>query len=111
HHVDVGLVAETGHGKRQRPGIGIVPTRLEELAAVPANVGHVPLVYLAVKETGAVNGGMAFAEVDHELPEPEQAAVFLHLLPVEPAQWAVLAIGVVVALLRAADLIARQNHG
>ena len=50
------------------------------------------------------------AEGDQPLAESQQFRVPPHERPVEPSQRAVVAIGVVVAELRAADLVAHQQH-
>ena len=84
---------------------------MQELAAVPTDVRQAALVHLAVEEAGAMNGRMAFAEVDHQFPEAEQLAVFFQQWPVEPTDFVVLAIGVVVALLGAPDFVARETMG
>ena len=47
---------------------------------------------------------------DHAADKLEQQAAFLVEVPVDPGQLVVLAVGVVVAALRAADLVARHQH-
>ena len=50
-------------------------------------------------------------EVNQSLGKPQQRGFPFHVMPVEPADFVVLAVGVVVASLGAADLVAHQQHG
>ncbi len=54
---------------------------------------------------------MLLAEGDHPREEAHHSGVLLGQLPVEPADLVVLAVGVVVAALGAAELVAAQEHG
>ena len=53
---------------------------------------------------------MLLAEVDDLLEETEDIGILVDVVPVEPANFIVLAIGIVVAELGVAHLVARQNH-
>ena len=65
----------------------------------------------AGEEVGAADGGLRPAEGDQRLAEADQVLVLLDQPPVEPGDGVVLAVGVVVALLGAAALVAEQEHG
>jgi hypothetical protein len=54
---------------------------------------------------------MDLSQVDHVAKKPEQAGVFFCQVPVDPTDIIVLAIGIVVALLGATELISGQYHG
>jgi len=53
---------------------------------------------------------IALTEVNHQLEESEYISVLLHKIPVKPTKLVILAVGVVVALLRASDFITSRNH-
>ena len=74
----------------------------------PRDVGRVRAERLAVEEVAAPEHRMRAPEGDQPLREREQRAVLV--LPVEPRDLVVLAVGVVVAALRAADLVAAEQH-
>src|SRR6516162_3677733 len=50
------------------------------------------------------------ASGDEQLPEAQERAVLFRQTPVEPTDLIVLAVGVVVAFLRAANLVAGHEH-
>jgi hypothetical protein len=62
------------------------------------------------EERSASEQRMAVAQRDHALGEAEQGSRFVVQIPVHPRQLVVLAIGVVVAPLRAAEFVAMQQH-
>ena len=57
-----------------------------------------------------VASGKALAELNHLFDETMDVSMLFDQAPVEPANFVVLAIRIVVAVLRAAEFIARQNH-
>ena len=88
-----------------RPILGL---HLGSVGAEPGDVRGVGAERVAVEEVAAAEDGMGPPERDQPLREREQGAVFV--LPVEPRDLVVLAVGVVVALLGAAALVAAQQH-
>ena len=65
----------------------------------------------AARIFGAIaQGRMFLAQGDQLLDEMEQALVFGQIIPVEPADGIVLAVGIVVAVLRIAEFVACQEH-
>ena len=65
------------------------------------------MIDIAILEKLApVQVGMSFAELDQPARELQQLDAALVQLPIEPADLVVLAVGVVVAVLGAADLVA-----
>ena len=65
----------------------------------------------ALEEAAALKDGMVQAETDEVGREVEEPASGGPERPVEPGDLVVLAIGVVVAALRAPDLVAPREHG
>ena len=89
----------------------VVPLGLVELEAVPADVLEPAPVAAAGEERAAAQARVARAAgAIMLLEEPEERrALLLDQRPVEPAELVVLAVGVVVAALRAADLVAARR--
>src|SRR5579872_917380 len=54
--------------------------------------------------------GMAFAESNHATEETEDIAMLFKQRPVEPVDLVILAIGVIIAALRAPHLVAGYEH-
>ncbi len=52
-----------------------------------------------------------FPSLDHELPKAEHGLVFFNIIPVEPTDLIVLAVGIIVTQLSATDLITHHHHG
>ena len=70
------------------------------------------MIHLAVlKKLAAAQVGMRPAELDELAGELQQLGLALVEFPVVPADLVVLAIGVVVAVLGAANLVAAAHHG
>ena len=85
--------------------------RLPSLYAVPREVGIAQPQIVAVLQMLVVAQDLVLAtEVYHLLEIAEDVGVLLLVVPVEPCYLVVLTIGVVVALLRIAHLVARQYH-
>src|SRR5581483_4104837 len=90
---------------------------------LPVLVGELPAVRLVPADLpgGAVPDGTILepqAPVEYRMiaakpdePAGEGQQIDVGSLPVEPGQLVVLAVGIVVALLRAADLVAAEQHG
>ncbi len=83
---------------------------LGRLDAVPEDFRRLPAAS-AREERAAPQDGVRFPQRDHHPDEPEEAGVSLRERPVDPAQRVILAPGVVVAVLGAQELVARQDHG
>ncbi len=109
-HVDHVVVAGSAAGDRHQPAVRR-PVGLPGPLPVPADVGQAEVL---ADPSGGVGGGaqlaVALAEGDHLAGEAEQFGVVVDLVPVEPGQFVVLAVGVVVALLGPADLVAGEQH-
>src|SRR5258708_2158955 len=83
------------------------------VGAEPADVSGIGAVQRTAHEPAStLEDGMLVAEVDDPGEEGQQLTVLLiaGVLPVEPGELIVLAVGVVVASLRAADLVAAVDH-
>ena len=57
------------------------------------------------------NNGMFFAEGDHVFEESEIISVHPQVIPVEPGNFVVLTVAVIVAVLGVAEFIAGEDHG
>src|SRR5438128_255318 len=67
-------------------------------------------VHLAGEETASMQNGMPLPERDHHFKKPEHLAVPVHQIPVEPTDLVILAVGIVVSPLCAADLVAGYHQ-
>jgi len=101
-------VAPDGEGEDARRGV--VEAGPAEQAAVPRDVGHPVVVGRTVVEGRGAQRGVAPAEVEQEPPEAHEARVPVDERPVEPRGLVVLVVGVVVPALRAARLVAGEEH-
>ena len=92
-------------------GRAVFPVGLRgAVGPVPADVREIAGVVRAVEEARAPQGRVGLAERDGLPDEVEQLAVALEQIPVHPRDLVVLAVGVVVALLGAAEFVAAQQH-
>ena len=88
------------------------PVRLPRLGPVPAEVGEPAAdVVGSPRVLAAAQPGVGVPERDQRAGEAEQFRILFRQRPVEPGQLVVLAVGVVVALLSAPELISGQQHG
>src|SRR5579883_678950 len=110
HDVQVGVAVQAAEREGQHAGLRIVPAGLVEFGSVPGHIGNAPRVSGSGEEPVLTEGRVAFAKGDHLFPEAEQVPVFLRQRPVEPADRVVLAVGIVIALLRAPDFVAGYKH-
>ena len=95
-----------GEGARAAAEVG-----LAERDAVPGHVGAAERAARLAGEVVAVaQHRVGGAEGDQQPGEAEQVAVGVEQSPVEPGDLVVLAVGVVVAALRAAELVAGEQH-
>src|SRR5258708_34405438 len=121
--VDDGLPVLIGYGEgltveEETDGAGkaVLPVLVRHDLAVgaePADVAGAGAVQrTAHKPAATLEDRMLVAEVDDPGEEGQQLTVLLieGVLPVEPGELIVLAVGVVVASLRAADLVAAVDH-
>ena len=85
---------------------------LPGLHAMPREVWVAKAQIVLVKEVIFVAKHFVLTtELDDMLEVAEDISILLQVVPVEPRNLIVLTIGVVIALLRVAHLIARQHHG
>ena len=63
------------------------------------------------KEIRSPENRMFFAQGDEKAEKTEKILVFFLQSPVNPGQWTVMAVSVVIPFLGPAELIACQNHG
>src|SRR4051812_7524836 len=96
-------------------GAPVLPVRLLHLGRFRGEPGHVLHIEVRVVHTGeeaaALQDGMAHADLDQALGELEElAAAVVQLRPVDPGELVVLAVGIVVAVLRVAHLVAGDEH-
>src|SRR5581483_1088769 len=64
-----------------------------------------------LKEISAAENRMALSQRNHTLRECEQIAIDVRRVPVDPADFVILTIRVVIPLLTMTDRISRQHHG
>ena len=111
---DTGLLRATVHQHAETAHVRIVPRLLRHLAAVRIDPGHVldvdGFVDSAGEEAGSPQDRVAPAQPHQLAEELRQAACAIGLGPVEPADFVVLSIGVVVAALRTLAFVARKHH-
>src|SRR3569623_2128743 len=92
----------------------MVPFLIAHLIAVrlePGDVFHLTAFdALTLKEAALAKYRLLFAQRDEALRIVQEFPVGVAPLPTQPAELGILAIGVVVALLRAAHLVAREQH-
>src|SRR4051812_40452890 len=96
-------------------GAPVLPVRLLHLGRFRGEPGHVLHIEVRVVRTGeeaaALQDGVAHADLDQALGELEElAAAVVQLRPIDPVDFVVLAVGVVVAELAAAELVAGEDH-
>ena len=110
-----GVQGVAAQHERQRGDPGLLPVLGRHLLAVrpqPRQVlgRRVPDV-VADQEARPLQDGVAGAQLDQPAREVGERPPPIVQLPVDPRQVVVLAVGVVVAALGAAQLVARQQHG
>src|SRR5262245_8959724 len=94
------------HRQRARlPG----PVWLPQLNTMPGDV-H-PTAFLVALEGVAAEQRMRPPKLEEMLEKPEQVGMRLEEAPIDPTDCIVLTVGVVVATLRAPELIPGQDHG
>jgi len=84
--------------------VGIVRQIDRGADAVPGNI--------LPPEPAPAQRGMIFPERNHLLEEPENVLIGLELTPIQPPNFVVLVVGIVVAKLRVQELVPgpRQFH-
>ncbi len=111
---DTGFLCATVHQHAQATAIGIVPLLDAHLVAIRSKPGHVLdadlFVVIAYQEAAATQDRVGLTQLDHAGDELEQRFAIFVQIPVDPANLAVLAVGIVVAVLSTRELIARHNH-
>ena len=122
-HGDVDEVAGGAFGRTLRHNVLAVEHKgegevviaavgLPSLYAMSGEIGVAEVAVVGVVEVILIAQNlMLAAELDHLFEVAEDVGVLLQIVPVEPRDFIVLTIGVVVALLRVAHFIARQYHG
>jgi hypothetical protein len=79
---------------------------------MPTDIGITAAdVIRALEMPGITQHRVGFAEGNHVTREAVQARVLVEQSPIEPIEFVVVTVRVVVAELRAAHLIAHQQHG
>ena len=102
------LAAVQGDG--ERPGRGVLPVVGCHVLAVWAVEGHLGRApFRAAKVLAGPQGLVVPAQGDSRFYEGQQ--VLVEVVPVVPRQLVVLAVGIVVAILRPAGLVATEHHG
>ncbi len=87
------------------------PVQRFAVFAVPGNVGnHAAIHGLAGQILATSQGRLVAAELNQCSNEPRQIRVLFHQSPVKPADVVILAIGVVVTFLRAANFVTADDH-
>src|SRR5271165_1058216 len=86
--------------KRQTPGIWRQIGRGSN--AVPGNV--------LTPESAATQGRMRLPERNHPFKEPEYVLIRLELAPIQPADFVVLVVMIVVSELCVQELVSRPEH-
>jgi hypothetical protein len=88
----------------------LAPVRLIQFYAMPALV-CLANQFVKTHSPALVLGAPHEPPRDEELYETVNTGMFRHQSPVEPADFIVLAVSVVIALLRVPHFITHQNHG
>ena len=108
---EVGVLLGAVELDADRAELGVVPGGGVEVRALPQDVGDaVAVAVLAEKELPPPEDRAATGECDGGPDEVQDVGVALRLAPVEPRQLVVLAVRVVVAALRAVELVAAQDQ-
>src|SRR5712691_5253075 len=98
----------------QASGRRLIPFLVGHLVAIgtqPGNIFHSgPPNRTSLKKATPVKARMAAADFDQALDVRNQFAIFLFELPIDPAQFVVLTVGVIVAGLSTAEFVTRQDH-
>jgi hypothetical protein len=103
------LVAVEEDAERVQPALPVATGHAAAVRAEPPDVGQARAERrLAGEEAGAPEDRVAAPKGDHAAREREQLRI--RAVPVEPRELVVLAPGVVVAALRAPDLVAAEQH-
>ena len=95
-----------GYAVRRR-----APVRLSELDAVPGFPGSAEQLIQSQALAASASESRKSRLLSQQPHEPVDPGVCLEQRPIEPVRFVVLAIGVIVADLRAPDLIAHSDHG
>lgn len=78
---------------------------------MPADIRQSTLINLAAVETITLQGWGPLTKGNHLLKKAEKILVFVHKLPIKPADFVILTIGIIVPSLCASDLVAIHKHG
>ena len=79
--------------------------------AVPAHVGPtIFTVWNTRQKRLSANGRLVQAKLDQTAAESNQIAVTFLSFPVDPGDFVILTVGVVVSVLSAAELVASNQH-
>src|SRR5262249_46733822 len=97
--------------KAQGARIRVVPSRAAEIGPEPGDVAHAIVIEItAEEELALLQDRVAAAECDRLAEEFKNIGVLVQPAPVVPADLVVLAVGVVVAVLGAQELVAAEHH-
>src|SRR5215471_9709551 len=90
----------------ERVGI-LAPIRLVQANTVPGDGSAAG----APPEAAVAEDGRSIVNTNESCYETPKVPVLLNLIPVQPAEFVVLAVGIVVTPLRTPDFVAHEHHG
>ena len=109
-----GFLGAAIHQHAQAAALAVFPLLGSHLVAIrrqPGDVLHTDVfVVVAHQEAPTPQDRVRQAQLDQALDELEQGLAVIVQVPVDPADFAVLAIGVVVAVLSASELVPGDDH-
>ena len=109
-----GFLGAAIHQHAQAAALAVFPLLGGHFVAIrrePGDVLHADVfVVVAHQETPAPQDRVRQAQLDQALDELEQGLAVIVQVPVDPADLAVLAIGIVVAVLSASELVPGDDH-
>ena len=98
----------TSFACEHNPDDAIIRRRIEMPSVRPVNADR--RITRRRPERLTHQNGMLFAKRYHLLEKIKQVSVPVQVVPVKPTDFVVLAVRIIVAVLRIAELIARKNH-
>ena len=104
-------ITDISEGQGEAASFGIIPARLIKLRAVPGDFRNAKAVDTPGEIVTFEMLAIKPALLQQHRPEANHILVPIDVVPIEPVQGTVMAIGVVVAVLSAAMLIASNKHG
>ena len=109
HAVGLGIPSVQHEGCRE---VVVPALRLPGLDTVPREIRATQVAIVAMGEVLVVAQHLVLtAELDDLFEVMEDVGILLQIIPIEPSDLVVLTVGIVVALLGIAHLVAREYHG